>query len=78
MKQFFRSVCSVAWMCVLLAACASGHSKAYLTQGKAIAPLVTPPGVPTITQQPYYPVPVVAKSNVPQVTSLLPPTFVKQ
>lgn len=61
---------------VALVGCGS-HSKDYLKKGSEVSPIVVPPGVPMIKQEPYYPVPAVPQNTSVKSVTLLPPTLEK-
>ncbi|MCX7121125.1 MAG: hypothetical protein NTZ67_05045 [Gammaproteobacteria bacterium] len=52
------------------------HSRDYLKKGNEISPLVVPPGVPVMKQEPYYPVPAGPSTTLSsKPVSLKPPTL---
>jgi hypothetical protein len=73
----FNTLFSAVLIGLCLTGCSS-HSKAYLTKGNEISPLVVPHDAPVLKQQTYYPVPAMpAGSTVKKSVSLLPPTLQK-
>ena len=58
----------------LLASC-GGHQNDYLKKGQTVPQLVVPHDVPTIKQEPYYPVPNIPDLAPPAPNSLVPPTL---